>query len=196
MRKTIRNTLKNWGKDDNPFFDRESFDKLRWEHAENINNGLGHEATTKRRIIEVQCSSDLKKAWLVGHHSKVALEHLASYKANHIDSLRNRESSINDRLKKIYPSLLTSIGCRLEPLFTEDMLSTFYELEEYAERWNTWKQDFTDFMISLDTATKHLSGTDATKTRYGLFKSKLHIMYPDMVSLLRDLMALGGVYNQ
>lgn len=177
-------------------FCRDSFKAACVAEVDTIDQGLGTTASSKRRAIELGLSDDYCKAWLVPHHAKRCLEHLDSFKRNHVDKAPNAESPLSTRVTKHYPELTEQRGARLDPIFSSDMLDTFSELKAYSYRWDEWVQNYRGMMESVNVATAYMTGEQRKKMTYLHYKGNFLMMYEELVGLLRDLMALGrlGLY--
>lgn len=172
-------------------FSEKSFNEVCIKEVDTINQGLGTKASVKRRTIELDLSSKIRKAWLVPHHAKQCLEHLNNFKQNYVDITLSEGTSKS--VAKLYSELVEQRGARLNPIFSPDMLDTFSELEEYAVRWHKWAQNYRSMIESVDIATAYMSGVTRNKMIHQHHSGNFNMMYDELVMLLRDLMALGNV---
>ncbi|MDP3087084.1 MAG: hypothetical protein Q8M99_02660 [Methylotenera sp.] len=170
-------------------FNEKSFSETCIKEVDIINQGLGPKASAKRRTIELDLSSKIRKAWLVPHHAKQCLDHLNNFKQNYV--VGTPSEGVSKRVAKLYSELVEHRGARLDPIFSPDMLDTFSELEEYAIRWYKWAKNYRSMIESVDIATAYMTGDAQNKMIHQHHRGNFNMMYDELVMLLRDLMALG-----
>lgn len=163
------------------------------EHAYHRHpHGLGPEYVTASRSVETALANESRREFFLSYWPEEALASLERFKRSHYDlppdSGHYAETSISQRVRKHYPSLLTFyLRPRVAPLqylagSHEHARSLYYRFAELDDAYHRKLHAADELIAGLD-----LGGAQRNKKLHELYRLAFESVYPALKALLKEL---------
>ncbi len=136
------------------------------------------------RLGEIQVASVGRRAELANQHLSMAAYHAAHEVRRHLNC---RVDSLNAEWLKEKLTVIARfhdfLNARMEPAVWG--LADF-GFPEFSERWQQWKADYCNGVVSANSLTRSMAGKEQKHQRLHLYIDNLNDNLPELRSILRD----------